>query len=335
MTNRKIQIDTLRGIACILLVAYHVVGSTPESGLRISDGYLRELNDALAYIRMPLFTFLSGYVYALRPFQPSATKSYILGKGERLLVPMLVVGTFFALVQAWMPGANNEVGDWRTLHLIPVAHFWFVESLFLIFMILIPLELSKVFSSLKTSLLSLTVISFIYVNVVGTHWLSIRGAIYLFPFFTLGLILCRFSAQLSALLQRWQLLILSAFILTAVSATLLHTPDGRLLKLILGILGCTFLLTLKLESQFLATIGTYSYTIYLYHVFFTAGSRILLYKLDIHAVSINLLAGTFIAIAGSVILHEILQLHPLTRRALLGTRKAMPSLFTPIEKKSN
>jgi peptidoglycan/LPS O-acetylase OafA/YrhL len=63
-SKRNIPVDTLRGLACILLVAYHVIGVTPESGLRLHDGILKNANELLAYIRMPLFTFLSGFVYA-------------------------------------------------------------------------------------------------------------------------------------------------------------------------------------------------------------------------------------------------------------------------------
>ena len=95
--NRNLEIDTLRGLACLLLVAYHVIGATPSIGLKLSDGLLRELNDDLAYIRMPLFTFLSGFVYALRPYAGNWS-AYLKGKATRLLVPMLFVGTLFALL---------------------------------------------------------------------------------------------------------------------------------------------------------------------------------------------------------------------------------------------
>jgi len=58
----NLRLETLRGLACILLVLYHVVGSDPAQGLMLADGWLRWLNDGLAYLRMPLFTFLSGWI---------------------------------------------------------------------------------------------------------------------------------------------------------------------------------------------------------------------------------------------------------------------------------
>jgi uncharacterized membrane protein len=38
--KRNLEVDTVRGIACILLVLFHVVGDTPAVGLRIPEGAL-------------------------------------------------------------------------------------------------------------------------------------------------------------------------------------------------------------------------------------------------------------------------------------------------------
>ena len=67
--QRDLKVDTLRGIACFLLVAYHVVGGDPTAGLKINEGIVRQIVDVLVYLRMPLFVFLSGYVYAHRPIK--------------------------------------------------------------------------------------------------------------------------------------------------------------------------------------------------------------------------------------------------------------------------
>ena len=143
---KQIQIETLRGLACFLLVAFHVVGDTANSGLKIEEGVFREINDFLALIRMPLFTFLSGWVYALRPFSGNGL-AFLKSKVRRLILPMLVVGTVFAVLQSQIPGANSKTVDWTELHLIPVAHYWFLESIFTIFLFVMLLELFKVFDS--------------------------------------------------------------------------------------------------------------------------------------------------------------------------------------------
>ena len=73
-------VQTLRGIACVLVVAVHVVGWSPTTGMHVGEGtFYRNLVDLFAPLRMPLFTFLSGFVYAYFPVMtgrvaPFATK---------------------------------------------------------------------------------------------------------------------------------------------------------------------------------------------------------------------------------------------------------------------
>ena len=63
--------QTLRGIACLLLVAFHAIGSSSASGLHVADSSVyRHFTNLFVHIRMPLFTFLSGLVYAYRPLRP-------------------------------------------------------------------------------------------------------------------------------------------------------------------------------------------------------------------------------------------------------------------------
>ena len=37
------KIQTLRGLACCFLLLYHVIGATASQGLRVQDGWLRDL----------------------------------------------------------------------------------------------------------------------------------------------------------------------------------------------------------------------------------------------------------------------------------------------------
>ena len=188
MKNRNYEIDTIRGLACVLLVVYHVLG-----GLKLSDGFLKSANEWLNYLFLPMFAFASGYVYAYSPFK-SEVYPFVRGKFRRLIIPMLVVGTLFAVVQWFMPGSNNKIDNWFLLHSKPYAHFWFIESLFLIFIVMIPLEFFKLLQKKINMQIVFIIASLIYLlSGINIHWLSITGAIYLFPFFLLGLYISRFS----------------------------------------------------------------------------------------------------------------------------------------------
>ena len=118
MKDRKLQ--ALRGLACLMLVLYHVVGSDPERGLRVTDGGLRLAVDGLAAVRMPLFALLAGVLYGWRP---QASWPALADKARRLLIPVVTVGTLFALVQSAVPGTNKQVTDWQQYGGAPLLGF--------------------------------------------------------------------------------------------------------------------------------------------------------------------------------------------------------------------
>lgn len=66
---KNLSIETLRGIAILLVVIGHVIGSAPDGGMKIDFPHpLRYFYVWIDYIQMPLFTAIAGWVYALKPF---------------------------------------------------------------------------------------------------------------------------------------------------------------------------------------------------------------------------------------------------------------------------
>lgn len=267
--EKNAQIQALRGFACILLVLYHVVGDSPANGLRVGDGPVRWLNDGLAYLRMPLFTFLSGWVYGLRPFQGDLSH-FMVGKARRLLVPMLFVGTIFALVQAMVPGSNAAVQNWYWLHIQPVAHYWYLESLLWVFLGIALLDkwgqLGKpmVFAGWFAAMVVL------YLTIHGPRTLGIEGAIYLAPYFLLGLVFSRFDVW-HVLMHKEVFALLCIVSLVAIVRMGLPAPnpDRRSVEMLLaGLCLCVMTMRLPLKGEWWAKVGTSSYAIYLFHVFF-------------------------------------------------------------------
>lgn len=271
----KLELQTLRGIACVLLVLYHVIGADPGVGLRIAEGWLRVGNDGLAWLRMPLFTVLSGLVYGLRPYV-GGPGLFLAGKARRLLIPMLVVGTVFALVQAAVPGTNAPVTNWWLLHLEPVGHFWFLESLYWIFLLLVGLESARLLSTPGRFVVLFAAACALYLTMDGPRLLGIQGAIYLLPYFLAGLAVTRFGL--------WTALTRPTVIVTGIVVAVLAVwwigmpepnPDRRTPAVLLaGLSLCALTLALRWPNPWLGAIGNASYAIYLYHVFFTAGARI-------------------------------------------------------------
>lgn len=319
MVNRDLVVDTLRGFACILLVAYHVVGDTPDKGLRIDSGLYRDINDLLIYIRMPLFTFLSGMVYAYRPFS-GATGHFIKGKLRRLILPMLILGTLFAVLQSYTASSNHAIEDWHLLHIIPVGHFWFIEALFIIFMLLIPLEKLRLFNSIPGFGVVLAVAVGLYVSDFSFPYFSITGAIYLFPYFLCGMALVRYGLmdRLGRKLGLMLMCIVAALITVDVLEMVFVDSTRTFFALGVGVLGCIGLLALRPQSRALAYVGQYSYTIYLYHVFFTAASRIVLDKFGVESVHMLFVSGLLMGLAGPIITERLFDGTNSSRVLMLG-----------------
>ena len=151
--GKNLSIETLRGIAILLVVSGHVIGSAPDGGMKIDFPHpLRYLYLWIDYIQMPLFTAIAGWVYALKPAAlPGGFVVFARKKAMRLLVPMIVVGTLYFVIQYLVPGTNNK-GDitrmWR-IYFFPYTIYWYLPSLFLIFMIQWCIDRYKKMESLR------------------------------------------------------------------------------------------------------------------------------------------------------------------------------------------
>lgn len=325
--TRNLNIETLRGLACLLLVAYHVIGDKPTMGLQVpADSAVRHIQDILAYIRMPLFTFLSGYVYAVRPYS-SGMKRFLLGKARRLLVPMLVVGTLFVIIRNNVGGTNKNFAlqDWFTIHILPVDHFWFVESLFWIFALIMILEHFQLLKKPMNFLIILGIVCLIHViEPPLTPYFSIDRALYLLPYFLIGVGVYRYKA---ALLQQPYLVFMSIIFVAALAFASAGTLDyvdtirkQSWIALAIGGLGATLLVASRIQIPLLASIGTFSYAIYLFHTFATSASRIIFQKLGIDNFTALFLLGMTGGIVAPIVIEMLAIRHPLSSTLLLGRR---------------
>lgn len=321
MTIKKsnTQIQSLRGLACILLVLYHVVGDSPSNGLRVMDGPVRWLNDGLAYLRMPLFTFLSGWVYALRPFQGDFS-IFMSGKARRLLVPMLFVGTIFALMQSIVPGSNAAVQHWYLLHIQPVAHFWYLESLLWVFLGVALLDKWGLLAKPWGWAVWFMAVVILYLTVGGPHILGLEGAIYLAPYFLWGLALSRFDAWAVITNKGMTLLWIGiALIVILRMGVPVPNPDRRTIEMLLvGLCLCVLVLRMPIHGAWWAKVGAASYAIYLFHVFFTAASRIATEKIGISWLPLQLVLGVVLGVVGPMWVERWAGRSRLTRFLMLG-----------------
>lgn len=319
------NIDELRGLACFLLVAYHVVG-VPGSGMQVGDdSWYRYATSSFELIRMPLFTFISGLVYAYRPAVAERLPAFFGKKVRRLLIPFVTISTLFFMAQSLAPGANGSDAPeemWR-IYVFSYAHFWYLQSLFLIFVVVGLLDAYRIVAKpLPFALLFAAAVTACLTVKVPENPFSVNEAMILLPHFLLGVAVTRFPA----LFRRPEvagLTVTGLLLAVAIHQTALlnHQHDSigwsSPVAVLCGMCGALTLLRVMPSSALFRRIGGSSYSIYLHHAFFTAGARIVLHRLgadDLTLFTVSLALG----IAGPMVLEVLASLRPLTRVALVG-----------------
>jgi peptidoglycan/LPS O-acetylase OafA/YrhL len=285
-TDESKRIQTLRGLACLLLVAFHAIGSAVTSGLHVpNDSAYREFANMFVHIRMPLFTFISGFVYAYRPLRRFQERTFAFKKLRRLALPLVVASTLTYTLHVLLDDHSERpplAHAWR-IYVFPYEHFWFVQALLLIFAFVVLLERSGALHTLPRFLCLLGAAAVLHLHppFPQVSLFSIREAAYLLPYFLLGLGAHRFRVQLQSrpvfraalacfiLTQAWHI----GWVVTTVQPPIDADAHRTLLGLAIGMSSALCALRLVSHVPWVAAIGQASYPIYLYHPIFAAGVR--------------------------------------------------------------
>lgn len=335
-SGKILYVETLRGIACILLVSYHVIGNTSDNGLQLpADHVYSLLNRLFVDLRMPLFSFISGFVFSAYARDAAALQGKILTKARRLLVPMVVVGTLHYWTQfAFAASAADQPPFW-SIFLMPYEHFWYLQATFILMVVVFGATYLLKGDGVRAAILLL--VPSLVGSILLARWspdvFSAYKALYLAPYFLTGYLVAH-AADFTRVMDRaasskvvWTGL---AFLLIGLFTAEFFLQRGavtfdemgrRAFGTVVGLTACLAFFIYRFKSAFLAYIGDKSYAIFLFHVFFTAGSRIVLLKLFPN-MSPDLLfpVGLAAGIIGPICVAWAAQRHPLSAMLLLGVR---------------
>lgn len=206
------HIETLRSLAIIIVVIGHTIGSAPDGGMKIDFPSLwRYVYLWISYIQMPLFVAIAGWVYALNPIQRMGQiPQFIKKKFQRLLIPMFIAGSLYYLLQNLIPGTNkeNSLSDIWKITILPYTYYWYLQALFLLFVIQSVIDAFHLADSLKKWLLwlcfcfVLLIIEEVFLVGRTTNLFCFMGAMYYLPAFSAGVGLARFKEKLYSTILR-------------------------------------------------------------------------------------------------------------------------------------
>ena len=321
------NIETLRVFATCLLVAYHTIG-VPNTGLHLDYPHpLRIFADFFVDLRMPLFAFIAGWVYAIRPIGKTSFRDFATGKLRRLYVPGVAAALIYWVVASSIVkdaiGANTPLIEVITLS---YAHYWFLQA------ILIILFCYALFDMLlgQKALLPFLVLSltlFLVVQKSPMTYFEIDSAAYLSPYFCIGLLAQRYDAR-----GRTYYLPITAVLLVSILTSLVlcisfFKANGFLpnyktdLQSILFSFAAVFLLWMYLPSiSLLSRFGAVSFTVYLYHVFGSSGGRRLGANLGLENEYLLFLLSFACGLIFPLILHRLVSGWNISRVLMLGLR---------------
>ncbi len=284
--SREMHVETIRGLACVALVSFHAIGSDSRTGLELpADDWLVQVQACFAYMRMPLFSFISGYVFTSFATAGRSWGTLWLSKMRRLLLPLVSVGLLYWSLRAVM--GYSQPG-WPQIVVLPYMHFWFLQATFVLMSVLLAGNwLWSVISGRAPDARGASVIAaalgliggvfYAWGTLRDLEFFSIPQAAYLAPFFMAGhVVALRGKTILAVLAARsrwlgWAGIAAAIVVGTLLAFDLIEVQSAgakRVIGIVIGLVSALSLFVVQPKVRFLAWVGDKSYAIYLFHVLF-------------------------------------------------------------------
>ena len=326
------RIQSARGLACILLVSFHVIGNEPTTGLHVAQtSGLNFFAHLFSYIRMPLFSFLSGFVYAYRPVHKSQGRSLAISKLRRLMVPMITAVTATFVLEL-IHGRHTEdvmaaIRGLPFLYIFPYKHFWFLQALFAVFLVLIVLETTNALATLPRYLavLAVAVAGFLVVPDMEHCFFSLTNATFILPFFLLGLGVNRYRSVFFSDAMGVVALLILVVGMGAEGYRMSMDPTHEVFRraavaLAIGMSAAICIARWLPNSKQLRFIGYSSFCIYLYHAMFLNDVRRLSHGLHIASPWVLFPLQVAVGLAVPVVIDRLAHRNRYAQLLILGER---------------
>ena len=267
-----------------------------------------------------LYTFLSG-LFFVGSLVKKGTKSFITSKVDTILYPYVIWSILQGLIQYYLSSYTNfnkPLSDVYNLFWLPQEQFWFLYVLFLIFLIY---TLLHYLVPNIVVLFTLSVLFYLFQNELLSTWGPLVNFYKYGLYFCVGLLFSK-CMNLKLGSSFWLGLTLLLFVFVQwyfhYYLDMKYSTLGLLPSFFIAITG---IFTVISVSQFLSKIdfwlvkyiGSYSLEIYLVHIIFGSGFRIVLQNyFGIESSFVHLFFGTIIGLFMSILFVKLIRYTGLT-----------------------
>lgn len=328
MKEKDQSIETLRGLAILLVVAGYIIrDDLGHNGHTLISSALKFSYYLLKPIRMPLFTVISAYLYAEAPAVRETFKKLVTGKMRRIMIPFTVVSamqySFYALVHVKGPHPLHQI---YKVYLWPFEQFWFLYSIFCIFIVVGFLDSIKALDNFRKWSLWLVLALTLNAAFEPTRLFSINGTNYLFPFFLMGYGIRRYRKELFAprMIAAYIGIALFAYAYY-ISMYVRHlTASPKIVALFISLSAVPLVFHWRRAVPFFAKIGYYAFGIHIFNKISSTFPRILFERYGIREDGLLFVTYLFFGVVLSIGFQILAEQYPFTRKYVLGLKDPRP-----------
>jgi fucose 4-O-acetylase-like acetyltransferase len=316
--------DFAKGLGIFLVVFGHALGGLIHSGVLPAHSGFSFAVDYIYSFHMPLFFFLAGLFVrssSRRPF-----RSYMANKISVIVYPYFLWSLMGGVLQHFASKSNNSVSwlDIAKIPYVPIDQYWYLYVIFCMYILFWFLYRWHI----STPTIFLLTIALYICEVSGaniTEWDVLHSLGALLIYFSLGAVIAETSLLATLAKSAWPYLLIIAIVdygLIGVIA-IIDKLKQPILHPVAAIAGTFATVTLAMllnrlnGFSFIRTWGIYSLEIFVAHVIFSAGFRIILQKsLGYESPLVHIIVGTAIGIYLPIFL------------AIICSKIGFPYLFT-------
>jgi fucose 4-O-acetylase-like acetyltransferase len=312
MDKRENWIDSIKVLACTLILVGHLVQGLQRTGILVRNGKFAFFLWFIYLFHVQLFFLCSGYLHEKKD-KAGSLRDWLHYIGYKL-VALGIPYFSFSLITWLLKSRFIDLVNIRTGHLIAflftspaLAQYWYLYTLFFLFLFIPNIKNNKILIPLAVGFFGLYLISGRLVFSFALYSMAQYGF-----WFVLGMLMCNLGfgdLKKSASLIFASLVLIIIF--TGTSCALYsygYRATFTIFTIILGTLACLGLSMLfryieacGFYSRFVTLIAKYSFPIYLLHTIYAASVRTLLIFTGVKSVWIHLLLGFTAGTAGSIL----------------------------------